>query len=317
MIKIQREPWDVACVIERSGQEIYLNAEGMVVVEDESRGPSMTFVDNNLDAKDMQTDIKITYQGRCWIVPRTASEAWTFLTTERQSVSLRHFGKQLAIFKLSPVPDRSDPLAPDHSDDTKGALNIMPVSSGVWYISGTRVFQVEGDEHDIAVQSPAYLRLYSLDSKAIRWEKFSPSNKAMFNHNKIFCLVDNYVVIQYGMYHLLKRSNGHTYGKFDMPVDLFESFNRNGRFGPIVSKNGVIIRKPSANILYVFQITPKEVKYRIWQSEKTIEGFLVLRGSLDSLQLQLISDSSPIQECRSITMTINKLRFRKALMEYF
>ena len=84
------------------------------MAEDKSHGPSKTFVDDNSDAKDMQTNI-----------------------------SLRHFGKQLIIFKLIFVPNPSNPFTPDYSDDTEGVISIMQALTGASFIPGPRIFQVE------------------------------------------------------------------------------------------------------------------------------------------------------------------------------
>jgi hypothetical protein len=272
--------WDLACTIEPSGPVLYRDVEGKATWSyDPAMTPTPTF--------DQQQDIKITNQGRSWLCP-TNSRAGQALKSQFDKLSMRRVGEQLVIFELSTVPKPTDLFAPDPSDDGKGVLEVEDVSIGVWYISGARIFQIEGDEQAFVIQSSRYIRLYDLQRKTMLWEKCAPLGSQLFGQKQIFCLNGSYVVAKYGKYHLLKRSNGDTYGKFDLPHGQVESVHERDRFGPLVSSSGLVLYRPSAEILYIFCIEDKKVEYRIWESETRIQGSLVLRGNLETLQLRFV-----------------------------
>lgn len=200
------------------------------------------------------------------------------MKSQSDRLTLRRFGEQLVIFQLSTVPKSTDFSSSYILDDKRGALKIEQVSMGPWYISGARIFEVEADNQDLVIQSPQYLRLYDMKQKTMRWEKRTPLNSRLFGKNRICCLTGSYIVVNHGRYHLLDRSNGTTHGKFDLPRGRVESLREEERFGSLVSSSGLVLYKPSANILYIFRIFDSQVKYRIWESKTGMHGSFVLRG---------------------------------------
>lgn len=240
------------------------------------------------------SNIKITIRDHNWFCPAT-SAVGQLLVRQPEGLSFKHFGKQLAIFQLSVVPKSSDSFSSDVSDDVEGSLKVEKVSSGIWFISGTRIYQVEGDEHALVVHTPQYLRLYDMDGDAIRWEKYRRKSLSL-PHDEIFCLVKDYVIMDHGKYYLLQRSNGAEYGKFDTP----NVGRRDHRecFGPFVSSEGLILFRPSAKFLYIFRVGKKKVEFRIWEAEARVQGSIVLRGELDELEWYLVDQDNVMKEHR-------------------
>lgn len=253
------------------------------------------------------SDIKITIQGRYWFCP-TTSEVGQRLTRQQEQLSLKHFGKQLAIFELSVVPNSSDFFSAGVSDDDKDSLKVEQASPGIWFISGPRIYQVAGDEHALVVHTTRYLRLYDMDHRTMQWEKFEPKSRVS-RHDEIFCLVDEFVVMKHGMYHLLRRSDGVTYGKFDMPR-LGRLVARNeDRCDPFVSMEGLVLFRPSAKFLYIFCVGRKKVEFRVWESPARVQGSFVLRGNLDSLQWRLVDQDIFMKEHVQTVEKINRTTF--------
>lgn len=250
--------------------------------------------------------IKITIQGRYWFCPAT-SEVGQRLTRQEQ-LSFKHFGKQLAVFELSVLPSFSDFFSTDESDDDKNSLKVEQVSPGIWYISGPRIYQIIGDEHALVVHTMRYLRLYDMDRKTMQWEKFEPKSRVS-PRDEIFCLINEFVVMKHGSYHLLRRSDGVTYGKFDMP--------RLGRLvtreedccGPFVSSEGLVLFRPSAKFIYIFCVGKKNVKFRVWESPERVQGSFVLRGSLESLQWRLVDREILMKEHAKVVEKVYRTTF--------
>jgi hypothetical protein len=288
---------------------LYLNATGKAAWDDGPTSPTI----HGLEL-DQPQDITITNQGRSWLCP-VISNAGQALKSQSEGLTLRRFGEQLVIFELSTIPKATSLFSLEGSDDKEGALRVEQVSTGVWHISGARIFEVEADEQDLVIQSPQYLRLYDMKRKAMRWEKETPMTSKLFDMNRIFCLSGSYVVVKHGEYHLLKRSNGSTRGKFDLPEGSVQSLHQEDRFGPLMSSSGLVLYKPCANILYILRISSDKVEYHILGSETKIVGSFVLLGDLEKLEWHLLDGDVTMKEPQRCIEKVRKTTFVYRFLE--
>ena len=78
---------------------------------------------------------------------------------EQLHLSLTNFENQLDIFEQTVVVDDPSRPPPKGHEDEKASLKIKTVSANVFCLTGTNVYQVKGDEKDLAIKSRQYLRL--------------------------------------------------------------------------------------------------------------------------------------------------------------
>jgi hypothetical protein len=121
----------------------------------------------------------------------------------------------------------------------------------------------------------------------VRWEKKTGIG------GRICGFTEEYVIKETGNWQgsrqLHKRKTGKNYGTFDLPWEpAFVDFCAKNHFGPVVSIGGLFLYKTCRKALFIFRIGKKEVEFRIWESTEDIQGYLVLRGSLEDLELELV-----------------------------
>jgi len=285
--------WDLACSIDVKGGLLQLNSAGE---------PTWTPSDDTSD-RAYQRDGFSIFQAPS--LPSTvarvmvASPSYTWecdansvigelLMPRRNNVCLRSLGKHLVVFEQTVLSDDRDRPPPKPRDDPKGCLCLkieMLSSTNIWSITGTDIYQVEGDGNDLVVQSPKYLRLWDMAKGKFRWEIFEGSGDI----HRIHGFTEKYIVRTVGYWHLLERTTGRTHGDFRLPsYPAFCDLNKKYHFGAVVSTGGLFLYKPGRKALYIFRITDKQVECRMWESAEDIQCLLVLRGDLDNLELELI-----------------------------
>lgn len=300
--------WDLACSIDEPHGFLQLDGRG------EPRWTQDTWASSNRYLRDGfiitlgPSQIAVTCQAHNWTCD-TNTDAGQLLTSRRETVTLRNLAQRLLIFERTIVTKyRSQPLQRPH-DDTKGCLKIQSQNPQIWTITGTDIYQVEGHEDDIVVQSPVFLRLWDMAKGRWRWEKREPGNI-----DRIWGFTERHVIKKAGSLHMLERSTGYVHGTVALPIyQGFTDFDPTHHFGPVVSTGGLFIYKPSRKVLFIFQLGDKNLNLRIWESTDVIKGSLVVRGNLNNLELELI-DQNPTWSKWEETIPVYRYDFIKKRM---
>lgn len=202
--------------------------------------------------------------------------------------------------------DRSRPRPPPRADP-RGCLKVEPLSSGIWVVSGTDIYQVKVDEGDLVVLSPGYLRLWDMEKNQLRWERDCVG--------RIQGLTKEYVVMDGYWWKLRNRKNGHLYGDFMFPIfPAFADLDERNHFGPVVSTRGLFLYKPCQKALCIFRIGDKDVEFRFWESTDIIKGSLVLRGDLENLELELVGQKRTWSEHKTTERIFKRNWFERLLL---
>lgn len=192
-------------------------------------------------------------------------------------------GERLLVFERTILTKDRDRPPPKPRGDAKGCLKIESLSSNIWTITGTDIYQVEGYENDVVIRSPEFLRLWDMTKQKFRWERERSGDGHIWGFTK------KYIIIKVGHCHLHERKSGYVYGNFCLPhFTAFIDFNEDNHFGPVVSTGGLFLYKPCRKAIFIFQIRDRGVDFSIWESTDEIRGTLVLRGNLENLELALI-----------------------------
>lgn len=295
--------WDLASNIHEENKFLHLDNNGKpkLVWNDTSdiAIPSANrYQQDGFDVYPNQSPIKVTNQAYTWFCDHV-TDAAQLLLSRGNNLVLRNFGKQLVVFNQTVVlEDRTRPqLKP--SEDQKGSLKVESKPSGIWCITGTDIFHVEGNAKDLVIQSSTFLRLWSMTTEKFRRERGGASGHSI-------CLTDKYVVKHVGQFFLHSRQSGKEYRKFNLPYyKAFFSFDERFHFGPVVSARGLILYKTSEKALYIFYISDRVVDIRLWETDVEIKGPLVLRGSPENLELELIG-KNPVWTIRHEEAYIHK-----------
>jgi len=173
---------------------------------------------------------------------------------------------------LEPIP--SDP---------KNALEVKCESQDVFYITGTAIYNVEGDDEGFLVESQKWTRLWV-------WKEGKPQQswRASRLGTKL-TLTDKHVLCREGQkFTIYSRKNGHDQGSFCIPCpNDFLCFPGN-EFGPMASPSGLIFFKTTPETHYIFSIRNGKVYFQLWKAETKVEDPVVLRGSIDDVELEVL-----------------------------
>ena len=185
------QPWHLACTIPSKDVFLCLQPNGKPIWQDTSNLDTPTgYRRDGFDIDLILSGFHVENHSYTWSCPQDSSAA-QLPQSKSDYLSLRNFGKRLVIFERKVVI--KDPALPPQQprEDKKGCLKAESTSHGVWCITGTDIYQVEGDDDDLVIQSPTYLRLWNIAKKNFRWEFIEPREHR-------FGLCDKYVVVQGG-----------------------------------------------------------------------------------------------------------------------
>ncbi|KIW22064.1 hypothetical protein, variant [Cladophialophora immunda] len=280
--------WDLACTIPSHDMCLCLTEEGRPTwlnMSDHTEPSGKSFRRHGFDVDLTRPSITLKKQSYTWSCERD-SAAGGLLLSQGKDLSLANFGNQLVIFERTvEIEDRSRP-PPKSPEDKKGSLKVETASPNIFCLTGTDVYQVEGDEKDLVIRSQCFLRLWDIVKGRFRWEMFKPVGQ-------LFCLTNQYVVFQVSRYKLHQRKNGYIHGEFAFPAySVFISLKNEDKFGPMVTKDGLVLYKPCKKALFMCHIGDREVRIQAWESEDEIRGSLVLRGDLNNLQVEIIGQNA-------------------------
>ncbi|KAL7904207.1 hypothetical protein GGI35DRAFT_463893 [Trichoderma velutinum] len=283
---ILRESWNLACNINVQDRFLQLDAKGKPVWTTADTAPpsDQRYQRDGFTITQSTSQITVTILENTWICQNGTIVA-SLLISRRNSVSLRSLGKNLIVFERTIVTDNRYKPRPISQVDEKGSLKMEsePSNANVWYLCGTDIYQAEGDEDDLVIESPNYLRLWDMAERNFRWEKREPGGRYIRGFTK------KYVIREVGYHHLHKRTSGHIHGSFEYPKhSKYIDFKEENRFGPVMGTNGLFLYKPCKTALFIFRIGDDKVDFYIWESTSNIEGYLVLRGKLENLELKLL-----------------------------
>jgi hypothetical protein len=268
--------WELACNIGVQDLFLQLNAEGEAIwtqVSKEEYRRDEFIISLGLP------QITVTNQAYKWSCDAN-TEAGQLLMTKRDVVSLRSVRGRLFVFERTVVATNPFRPKPQPCEDEKGCLKVLSQSSNIWTINGTDIYQVEGDGEDVIIRSPRFVRLWNM-TKAKYWEK-------RYENTFILALTPKFVVLKLGRCHMVERKTGRRHGDFDLPATDLTYVNDNNHFGPVVSPGGLFLYKPGRKTLIIFRIGDEKVDARVWKSATDIQGFLLLRGELDNLEIELV-----------------------------
>jgi hypothetical protein len=157
--------WDLACSIHMENEYWHLDFEGKPICMKQHTPDVATSLDYyQQDGFNVylttQHPIKVTNQTYTWLCEQNTLAA-DLLRSKRVNLSLRPFGRHLVVFEKTVV--LKDPYRPraEPREDRKGSLTVES-KSGILCIMGTDIYHVKGDEKDLAIQWPKYIRLWDL-----------------------------------------------------------------------------------------------------------------------------------------------------------
>jgi hypothetical protein len=89
-------------------------------------------------------------------------------------LTLKAFGKKLVVFEMTETPEKdiTGRRGPKPKEDKKDSLYIEKISSNIFYIHGTDVYEVESDGTLLLIPTPKFVRLYDLSKLEWRWRKY-------------------------------------------------------------------------------------------------------------------------------------------------
>ncbi|KFY46962.1 hypothetical protein V494_00255 [Pseudogymnoascus sp. VKM F-4513 (FW-928)] len=272
---IPNEHWDLACNIDVDGGFLQLDAAGVPIWKNAVAATSGEYQRDGISVLLNSVAIVVTNQVYTWKCGLN-TVAGELLTQRRDNVSLRNLGNRLVVFERTVATrDRSRP-PPVPRDDLKGSLKVelqrvdilSSPGTEIWSVTGTDIYQVEGCGNDLVVSLSKYLRLWDMAKGKFRWEK---EHHSCDGHIDGF--TEKYIVRTVGYVHLHERKNGNVHGHFQLPSHTaYIDLNKDHRFGPVIGD--------------------RQVEFRIWESIEVIQGSLVVRGSLDELELELIGQKT-------------------------
>jgi hypothetical protein len=106
----------------------------------------------------------------------------------------------LAVFEQTIVVEDPRRPSPAPREDEKGSLQVES-KCNVSRIIGTDIYRVAGDERNIVIQSPRFLRLWNIAKNKFLWQRFNRPGKALL-------LTNDYVICEAGNWFLHERKNG-------------------------------------------------------------------------------------------------------------
>ncbi|KAK3175442.1 hypothetical protein K4F52_010272 [Lecanicillium sp. MT-2017a] len=275
--------WDLVCNIGVTGRHLVLDGNGNTAWSPGALAVDGEYFRSGFSVTLGAPHVSVTngaYKWKC----DTNTDAGQLLVSKRDTVSLKNLADRLFVFEQTSMRiDRDRPRSKSH--DPKGCLSFKTQSHNIWTITGTDIYQVEGNENDVVVRTPEFLRLWDMDSRKFRWEREDRGEGRIWGFSK------KYVVKKAGSHHMYERKTGLHYGRFDLPLySAFIDFNEENHFGPTVGD--------------------REVDLRIWETTDKIQGYLLLRGGLDNLDVQLIGQK-PTWTRHQETVSVYKYSFIK------
>ncbi|KAH8655648.1 hypothetical protein BX600DRAFT_470056 [Xylariales sp. PMI_506] len=277
--EIPHDIWDLATTISDDRGFLHLGAEGRPTWQETSPTViSGCYMRDGFCVYSDRSSIEVTNKAYTWIC--NGGTAVELLRSNHDHLRLMSINNQLILFQQTIKTDR---FSPKPAEDKKGCLQVKSESTNVWTITGTDIYRVVGYEHDLVVRSPKHLRLWDLSLKRWRWERDDVGVD-------LLCFSPKYVIVDGHFNRLIERQTGRIYGEFMMPLKKeFFTINSKHHFGPVVSRQGLVLYKLCPKAFYILDFSDKNiVKTRVWESEDEIQGSLVLRGSLENLELELL-----------------------------
>ena len=163
----------------------------------------------------------------------------------------------------------------------KNALEVKSESQGVFYITGTAIYNIEGDKEGFLVESQKWIRLWV-------WKEGKPQHSGRISRPRHkLTLTDKYILCRDQDVTLYSRENGRNRGSFLVPRPK-EFPGSDPEFGPMVSQGGLIFLKTTPETHYIFSIQSGKVYFQLWKAETKVEDPIVLRGSMDNVELEVL-----------------------------
>ncbi|KZL82370.1 hypothetical protein CI238_13090 [Colletotrichum incanum] len=283
--------WNLACNIDVQGGDLQLNAKGEPVWTQDIEAADGAYRRDGFSVRLGLAQIEVANPAYSWMCD--ANTVAGMLLSSNNKVSLRNVGERLFVFEQAVErKEISDRPLPKLRDDSQGCLKVESGSGNVWAITGTDIYQIDGDKDDLAVLSPNFLRLWDIAKGKLRWERSTTGGKHILGARRIWGFTEEYVVRDVGYIHLYERKTGRDYGYFQFPsFPAFIDFNDDNHFGPVVSTNGLFLYKPCSKALFIFRISAREALVRIWESSDVIRGSILLRGGIEDLEVKLIGEN--------------------------
>ncbi|KAH8655551.1 hypothetical protein BX600DRAFT_69897 [Xylariales sp. PMI_506] len=255
--------WDLATTINEDRGFLHLCAEGQPTRQ-ETLPTVITgrYLRDGFCVYSHRSPIEVTNKAYTWM--SYGGTAVELLRSNHDHLRLMSINNQLILFQQT---IKTNHFSPKPAEDKKGYLQVKSESTNVWTITGTDIYQVVGYEHDLV-----------RDDVGVDF----------------LCLGPKYVIVDGHFNRLIERQTGRIHGEFMMPLHKeFYTIDSKHHFGPVVSRQGLVLYKLSPKAFYVLDFNDKNiVRIRVWEPEDEIQGSLVLRGSLENLELELL-DQEP------------------------
>ena len=134
-------------------------------------------------------------------------------------------------------------------------------------------------------------------TREFRWKK-------RYIDGRIICLSVNYVLYQsngdFGNICLVQRKNCHVHSDFTMPIPSAMSALGNEPHSDFWRARSDLIIWNRSRTLIILRLSANVVEYRVLESAEEIRGAILLKGSLESLSVEIIGQE-PCWSTQSIT----------------
>ncbi|KAK1713410.1 uncharacterized protein BDZ83DRAFT_756782 [Colletotrichum acutatum] len=326
--KLPEGRWNLACSIGLTRPQLQLRSDGKL---------SWMHVPEDAKIKGFERDgffitkgagqITVAFQDTEWTCS-SSSTAGMLLSDPHRQVRLMRLAQDLVVYEQANVnkePGLRRPLMA--TEGQSEPLTVEIGSSGILTITGAAVYQVDGDGDDVVMVTSHQYRdgRDNTVGEAIQdlslWDR--KEGKFRWTHSceklgRIWGFTETFILMKVGNVHLHRRNDGKTHGTFLWPsIKNFIEFTPHHDHGPVMSTNGLLLRKPCSKAIFIWQVRDKRVHFRIWESTADIQGHLALRGSLDQLELVLVGQQARWTQYE-VTEPIYKWSpLRRFMMEMF
>jgi len=274
--------WDLACTPKPGDRILGLDKEGKPIwenfgpYEDTTEGYRLNgFMVSGKSASSVQ----VTNSEYTWsCAPGSVA---SLLHSDGAKLNLKAFGKYLVVF-VKMVEPKWGSLQPIPSD-LMNALEVKSESQDVFYITGTAIYNVEGDKEGFLVESQKWTRLWA-------WKQGKPQQAWRISRpGTRLTLTNKYIICRSGQkFTMYSRKNGHDQGSFYIPCPNDFLCRPGLEFGPMASQGGLIFFKTTPETHYIFSIQNGKIYFQLWKAETKVEDPVVLRGSIDNVELEVL-----------------------------
>ena len=304
-LKILTQSWDLALNIPPNSSLLRLDHNGKPTWYQTAADNTSTYRHSGFDVDLAQPEVRVRNHLDVWRIPEESYMAYA-LHKRRDDVTLESFGQHLVTHSRRLISqDRRRSRNTGEADEGKNAIRIECISDGVFNIDGlSGVCQLEGDNHDLVLRTPRFLRLWNIATREFRW-------RIRYIDGRVMCLSGNYILYQdseeFDKVWLVQRKNGHVYGSVTIPIPSATSTLGNEPYSNIWRTESDLIVWNRPRALIIFRLSADVVEYRVWKSANEIRGAILVKGSLETLSVEIIGQ----EPCWSITQTIAGETIRK------